>query len=88
MSYLKSLLEQSGQELGVLLLAVLWGILRVSGILVKKLEKGNLIIRLLGKEIVFISGKKAKDTRHTPQVKEKTKATSALDTQKTDNHIS
>lgn len=69
---------QLEQELVVLLSAVLWAILRVLGVLAKRVEEGKAVeVHILGKDVIRVSGK---GILHTQQEKGKTKAKGASGT--------
>ena len=83
---IKQLLERLGQELAVLLSVVAWVILRVSGVLIKKVSEGkNLKVELFGKEIIEIQ--QENKCNHTQQEKEKIQVIDELGSRKTINLI-
>ncbi len=79
--------ERLVSELVVLFLAVLWGMLRVGSVVVRRLEKnGVLIIRIRGKEVVHVALKKdGLEKHHEQRVKDAIQAIKGSDTPKTGN---
>ncbi len=63
------------QELVVLLSAVLWALLRVLGVLAKRIESGKAVeVRILGADVIRVS---AGGILHTQQAKGKIRAKGA-----------
>lgn len=85
---LRTILAQSVSELGVLLLALGWVILRVTEKIALRAEKsGCLKLKINGKEVIAIDATENK-RNHIPREKEKIPVIEELGTQKTINRIS